>query len=138
MAKEGKGKEKQIKSLFSYAVIFLIGIIIVIIFAAMADGREKTLITNATSTNEVIQNELISAKDEIYSLKAENDTLKASAGELERIKELDKVWYLYKEGKTPEAKDALSKIPTEAMGESENAYYNALCEILNFRKEDKQ
>lgn len=132
-------KEKQAKSLFTYAVILLIGVMIIIVIAAMADHREQVLnnnINEAKSTNAVIQEELIQAKDENYNLKNENEALKADSEELKKLDELNKVWNLYKEGKKEEALEELKKIPTDAMGETENAYYSALCEVLNFGKEE--
>lgn len=138
MSGENKKSDKKQRNIFSYAVIMIICVIIIILFAAMADNRENEIddrINETQRTNETIQNELVRLKDENYNLNKkiqENETAaSAYAVMTEQQNQLTEIKNLITAGKEDEAKTKIQAIDTSAFDENTLAYYSALCEILN-------
>ncbi len=136
--KNEKKKGDKNKNILTYGVIMIISVIIIILFAAMADNRENELDTKINETqraNETIQNEVVNLKDENYNLnkKIEEDEAKISANEavINNYKQMTEVWNLMEEGKDEEAISKLKNMDKSNFDETANAYYSALCEILN-------
>lgn len=138
MSGDNKKSDKRQRNIFSYAVIMIICVIIIILFAAMADNRENEIddrISETQKTNETIQNELVRLQDENYNLNKQiqqNETAaSAYAVMTEQQNQLTKIKNLISAGNTDEAKAKIQSIDTSAFDENTSAYYSALCEILN-------
>ena len=75
--KQKTTKDKNGK-LSTYVVVMLLSIIIVIIIAAMADDREQQFqsqIESTTEANMTIQTEIVTLKDQNYTLNQEKENL---------------------------------------------------------------
>ncbi len=138
MSDDNKKTDKKQRNIFSYAVIMIICVIIIILFAAMADNRENEIddkITETQRTNETIQNELVRLQDENYNLNKQiqqNETaVSAYAVLTEQQNQLTEIMNIIKTGNTEEAKTKIQAVDTSAFDENTLAYYSALCEILN-------
>ncbi len=138
MSGNNKKSDKRQRNIFSYAVIMIICVIIIILFAAMADNRENEIddrISETQKTNETIQNELVRLQDENYNLNKQiqqNETAaSAYAVMTEQQNQLTEIKNLISAGNTDEAKAKIQSIDTSAFDENTSAYYSALCEILN-------
>lgn len=125
-----KGDKKGAGKLATYAVIMLLAAIIIIIIAAMADDREQkfqTQIDLTSQTNIAIQNEIVTLKDENYSLKQENDTLAASVAEHKTadgvLSKISESLVLCGEGKRDEAKKKFAEIDKESLPETLSEIY---------------
>ena len=65
-------EEKKYKNLSTYVVCMILAVIILIIFAAMADNREEQFehrLNEKEQVNVSIQNQIVSLSDENYHLK---------------------------------------------------------------------
>lgn len=74
-------EKKKFKNLSTYAVVMILSVVIIIIVAAMADDREQQFenqIDAQEQTNMNIQNEIVSLKDENYSLSKELEESQAA------------------------------------------------------------
>ena len=130
-------QSKKQKNIFSYAVIMIICVIIIILFAAMADNRENEIdnrIYQTEQANANIQNELVtlqSENDKLVKEAQEKDALISGYQNSEnQISKLSQIWTLIQSGNIQEASDALYALDVTGFGENETAYYNALCELL--------
>lgn len=137
MPTESTEKGKQWKNLFTYAVILLLGVMIIIVIAAMADNRERELdnrINETQQTNMSIQEELVALQDENYALQQENEALQAELDSrqlyIDKMGQLTEVWALYTSGNTEAAIQRLQTIKTDDMEVPQLAYYEALCTVL--------
>ena len=138
MSDDNKKENKKQKNIFSYAVIMIICVIIIILFPAMADNRENEIddkISETQKTNETIQNELVRLQDENYNLKKQIEqnetTTSAYAVMTEQQNKLTEINNLITDGKEEEAKAKLQAIDASNFDENTLAYYSALCKILN-------
>ncbi len=137
MSGDNKKENKKQKNIFSYAVIMIICVIIIILFAAMADNRENEIddkINETQKTNESIQNELVRLQDENYNLKKQLEQNEAAASAYavmtEQQNKLTEINNLINAGKEEEAKAEFMAIDSSAFDENTMAYYSALREIL--------
>ena len=137
LADQEAPKGKQWKNLFTYAIIMLVAVMIVILIAAMADDREKELgakINETEETYESAQRELVALKDENYSLKKENEKLNAAQADRNHynmvLGQLTEVWQLYSTGNLDAAVQKLALIDTAGMDQVQKGYYDALNALL--------
>ena len=107
-------QSKKQKNIFSYAVIMIICVIIIILFAAMADNRENEIdnrIYQTEQANANIQNELVtlqSENDKLVKEAQEKDALISGYQNSEnQISKLSQIWTLIQSGNIQEASDAL-------------------------------
>lgn len=130
-------QQKKNNNIMTYAIIMIISVIIIILIAAMADDREEQIdnrIMETQRTNESIQNELVSLKDENYklnkSLEEKDDLLNAYNAQNEALNNLNNVWNIYQSGDKNAAITALSTIDKTQLDENLSIYYDVLSELI--------
>lgn len=130
-------QQKKNNNIMTYAIIMIISVIIIILIAAMADDREEQIdnrIMETQRTNESIQNELVSLKDENYklnkSLEEKDDLLNAYNAQNEALNNLNNVWNIYQSGDKNAAITALSAINKTQLDENFSIYYDVLSELI--------
>ena len=128
---------KKIKNLGTYAIIMILSIIIIIIFAAMADNREtefENQIYEQNQTNVAIQNEIVKLKDENYTLSKDLENTKAelstNTASMNFYKTMTSAWTLYNENKLNDAAVKLKEIDLSSLNEEEKTYYETLFKLL--------
>ncbi|MEE1012740.1 MAG: hypothetical protein U0L92_00265 [Clostridia bacterium] len=131
-------EEKKRKNLATYAVCMVLAVIILILFAAMADNREQHFenqINEKEQVNMNIQNQIVSLSDENYNLKKEaeenNKALEEKDKELVFYQTVTKVWELQESGDTANAEEAFASIDPETLTETQRESYDALKTTLN-------
>ncbi|MEG2670128.1 MAG: hypothetical protein RR957_06635 [Oscillospiraceae bacterium] len=141
MENKSKQEKKQLKNLLTYAIIMMIGVMIIIIIAAMADGREKEIdakIDQTHQTNMSIQSEVVALKDENYLLKKQNEELLANQNkmaEYERnLSQLRDVWGLYTSGSVEAATQKLANINISEMDANLMSFYESINNVLEKEK----
>ena len=130
-------EKKKYKNLAVYAVVMALAVIILIIFAAMADNREQkfeTQLDEKENINIAIQNEIVELKDENYKL---NNSVEKLTAELEQ-KDKDlafytvmaEAWELYGTDRSADAADKLAEISEDNLTEEQRLKYQTLKELL--------
>ena len=111
----------------------LLTAIIVIIIAAMADGREQSFKSQIDSTNQAnmtIQEEIVGLREENYSLNQQLDKLnkeaEARSASDAACAALAEAWSLHVEGKADEATQKLAEIDAGALSETLAKLYDAV------------
>ena len=130
-------EEKKRKKLGTYVICLILSVIILIIFAAMADHREEHFeneIHEKEKLNLTIQNQIVSLTDENYLLKQEAENYQQ---EIEKNKEiisssqsLLKAWTLFSNQDLVGAKEIFSQIDQEKLNEEQKENYDALKKAL--------
>ena len=142
---KNKGSEKKQKNIFNYAIIMIISVIIIIIFAAMADNRENEIDNRISETEKANQTN----QEEIVRLTNENAALSKQVEENQKIIDnytsvsqqlisLSEIWNLYNDGNIEEAKAKAALIDPSTLDENNAGYYNALCAVLNIDPADNK
>lgn len=131
-------EEKKRKNLGTYIICMVLAVIILIIFAAMADSREQHFenqIDEKEKANMHIQNQIVTLSDENYNLKQENEAQKKSLEE--KQKELDfyqamtDAWLYYERNETEKVKEIIHSINRENLTEEQKNTYEQFCAIWN-------
>ena len=130
-------EKKKSKNLATYAVIMILCVVILIIFAAMADGREQRFenqINEQAQTNMSIQDEIVRLKDDNYKLTKDKETLsaalKSAEAEADFYRAVVQVWDLYTRGDLSGAQACLTKISREELTPEETECLTALDGLL--------
>lgn len=130
-------EKKKYKNLATYATIMVLAVIILIIFAAMADSREQRFenqLDEKESLNVSIQNEIVRLKDENYDLQNNVDNLTRESeekdGALSFYTALTEAWELYGSGDTDAAAEKLSALDGADLTEEEEAKSQTLKALL--------
>ncbi len=136
---------KKIKNLGTYAIIMILSLVIIIIFAAMADDRESKFenqIYEQTQTNVAIQNEIVKLKDDNYTLSKDLEKVKAelntNTASMNFYKVMTSAWTLYNENKLNDAAVKMTEIDSSSLNEEEKAYYEKLLKLLPKVDENKK
>ena len=136
---------KKIKNLGTYAIIMILSLVIIIIFAAMADDRESKFenqIYEQTQTNVAIQNEIVKLKDDNYTLSKDLEKVKAelntNTASMNFYKVMTSAWSLYNENKLNDAAVKMTEIDSSSLNEEEKAYYEKLLKLLPKVDENKK
>ncbi len=132
-------EKKRIKNLSTYVVCMILTVVILIIFAAMADNREshfENQLQEKEKLNMSIQNQIVTLTDENYSLKKEKESLETQLQEKEKkvtfLNTLNEVLSLHTKKEETEAKALFHSINTDGMDEEMKAEYQNLKELLNY------
>ncbi len=135
-------EKRKYKNLTTYSIVMVLAAILLIIIAAMADGREELFenqIIEQEQANASIQNEIVTLKDENYRLAKELETLKTKSAEQENdlvfYKTLQEVVTLAEQGKTADASAKLATLNTEVLNEEKKLAIKTLYEVLNLPAE---
>lgn len=114
----------------------IICVIILIIFAALADNREEEIdnrIIETERTNESIQNELVNLKEENYKLTKEKETNDETINEyneyLEDLSSMTEAWNLIVSNDLEGASKILRNMDISGFDENKTAYFGALCKL---------
>lgn len=139
--KNDKKQEHKQKNIFNYAIIMIICVIIIILFAAMADSRENEIdnrIIETERNNASIQNELVNLQNENAELikreEQNNSLIEEYTQASVQMSQLTEIWNLISTDNINEAKSAIELIDSSVLNENGKAYYDALCEIINLEK----
>lgn len=137
-------EKKKYKNLATYAVVMALAVVVLIIFAAMADNREQnfeTQLNEKESLNVSIQNEIVSLKDENYNLKNSSDKLeedlKQATEEKDFYNALSDAWQLYGTDKKEEAAKKLEEIDADKLSEEQNEKLKILQDLLADKTNNK-
>lgn len=137
-------EKKKYKNLATYAVVMALAVVVLIIFAAMADNREQnfeTQLNEKESLNVSIQNEIVSLKDENYNLKNSSDKLeedlKQATEEKDFYNALSDAWQLYGTDKKEEAAKKLEEINVDKLSEEQNEKLKILQDLLADKTNNK-
>ena len=132
-------KKKRIKNLSTYVVCMILTVVILIIFAAMADNRESQFenqLQEKEKINMSIQNQIVTLTDENYTLKKEQESLHTQLQEQEKkiafLNTVNEVLSLHTKKEEKEAKALFESINTNEMDEEIKAEYQKLKELLNY------
>ena len=135
--KNPKSEKKQ-RNIFNYAIVMIVSVIIIILFAAMADNRENEIdnrINETERNSQNIQNEIVRLQDENYELKKQAEANQALADEYNALNtvqsQLTEVWNMISAGDSDGARQKIRTIDGSALSGNTLAYYSALCELLN-------
>ena len=135
-------EKRKYKNLTTYSIVMVLAAILLIIIAAMADGREELFenqIIEQEQANASIQNEIVTLKDENYRLAKELETLKTKSAEQENdlvfYKTLQEVVTLAEQGKTADASAKLATLNTEGLNEEKKLALKTLYEVFNLPAE---
>ena len=132
-------EKKKYKNLATYAVVMALAVVVLIIFAAMADNREQNF--EKESLNVSIQNEIVSLKDENYNLKNSSDKLeeelKQATEEKNFYNVLSDAWQLYGTDKKEEAAKKLEEINADKLSEEQNEKLKILQDLLADKTNNK-
>lgn len=119
-------EKKKFKNLATYSVTMVLAVVVIIIFAAMADNREsdfESRLNEKENINITIQNEIVSLKDENYELKNQLDKLQTdldkSNKEISFYKTISEIMDLCDSGNYDEAAAKLAEISSEDLNEDE-------------------
>lgn len=119
-------EKKKFKNLATYSVTMVLAVVVIIIFAAMADNREsdfESQLNEKENINITIQNEIVSLKDENYELKNQLDRLQTdlekSSKEINFYKTISEIMDLCDSGNYDEAAAKLAEISSEDLNEDE-------------------
>lgn len=130
-------EEKKRKKLGTYVICLILSVIILIIFAAMADHREERFeheIDEKEKLNITIQNQIVSLTDENYLLKQEAEVYQKEIEEDKKIisssQSLLKAWTLFSNRDVEGAREILSLIDQEKLNEEQKENYDALKKAL--------
>lgn len=114
----------------------IICVIILIIFAAMADNREEEIdnrIIETERTNESIQNELVTLTDENYKLTKEKEAADETIAEydeyMEDLSRMTAAWNLIVSDDLDGAAEILRGMDISGFDENKIAYFGALCRL---------
>lgn len=137
-------EKKKYKNLATYAVVMALAVVVLIIFAAMADNREQnfeTQLNEKESLNVSIQNEIVSLKDENYNLKNSSDKLKEDLKQATEEKDfynvLSDACQLYGTDKKEEAAKKLEEINADKLSEEQNEKLKILQDLLADKTNNK-
>ncbi len=126
-------EEKKHKNLTTYVICMILTIIILIIFAAMADNREELFesqIQKQEQVNLTIQNQIVSLTDENYSLKQEIDKQSQIIGqqseEIQFLTILNEAWMLIENKQFQDAKNKAEQLKDFSMNEERKKSYQML------------
>ena len=138
--KQKTTKDKNGK-LSTYVVVMLLSIIIVIIIAAMADDREQQFqsqIESTTQANMTIQTEIVTLKDQNYTLNQEKENMQtkidAMSAQISVYSSLTEILNLCDEGNLDEANKKFFEINIDSVPKECQRIYYAIQSIL----EEKQ
>ncbi|MBR5152032.1 MAG: hypothetical protein IKW60_00685 [Clostridia bacterium] len=130
-------EKKKFKNLFHYTLCMILAVIILILFAAMADSREEhfeTQIVEKERINSTIQNQIVTLTDENYKLKQENEEMKNKISQQEtslQIKEsFNLAFTYYLDHKKEDAMKVLETIKDFSMTEEEKKTYTKLQKLF--------
>lgn len=124
---------KKYKNLTTYVICMILTIIILIIFAAMADNREELFesqIQEKEQVNLTIQNQIVALTDENYSLKQEMDNQSQIIGqqseEIQFLTILNEAWMLIEKNQIQDAKNKADQLKDFSMNEERKKSYQLL------------
>lgn len=130
-------EKKKFKNLFHYTLCMILAVIILILFAAMADSREEhfeTQIVEKEKINSTIQNQIVTLTDENYKLKQENEEMKNKISQQEtslQIKEsFNLAFTYYLDHKKEDGMKVLETIKDFSMTEEEKKTYTKLQKLF--------
>ncbi len=148
MARAQKGviflqeEKKRIKNLSTYAVILVLSILIVIVFAAMADNRESEFENRINQKEESIasiQDEIVKLKEKNYGLEKKLEEKVAeeekNAKDLAFYQALNETWKFLAQDKKEDALAKVKEIKVEELSPEQKIQYDAIViyfpELLN-------
>ncbi len=130
-------EKKKYKNLTTYVICMILTIVILIIFAAMADNREELFesqIHEQEQVNLTIQNQIVSLTDENYSLKQEMDKqsqiISQQSEEIQFLTLLNETWMLIEKKQFQDAKTKAEQLKDFSMNEERKKSYQALVNAL--------
>lgn len=130
-------EKKKFKNLSTYVVCMVLTIVILIIFAAMADNREELFenqIQEKEQANITIQNQIVSLTEENYNLKqeAEKQTqiISQQNEEVQFLTLMNEAWMLISQNKYGEAKEKAEKLKEFPMNEEREKVYQTLMNAI--------
>ena len=130
-------EKKKYKNLTTYVICVILTIVILIIFAAMADNREELFesqIHEQEQVNLTIQNQIVSLTDENYSLKQEMDKqsqiISQQSEEIQFLTLLNETWMLIEKKQFQDAKTKAEQLKDFSMNEERKKSYQALVNAL--------
>ena len=130
-------KKKKYKNLSTYVVCMILTIVIVIIFAAMADNREElyeTQLNEKEQLNINIQNQIVSLTEENYSLKQEvekqTQIISQQNEEVKFFTTMNEAWMLIAQNKQSEAKAKAEELKDFPMTKERETVYQTLINAL--------
>lgn len=130
-------EKKKFKNLFTYTLCMILAVIILILFAAMADSRETQFelqIDEKEKINSSIQNQIVTLTDENYKLKHETEEIKKQSLEKDTtitvLQGLNRAWNSYYNNKKEDGREHLNHIKELPMNEEEQASYQRLQQLL--------
>jgi hypothetical protein len=128
-------EEKKRKNLGTYAICMILAVIILIIFAAMADNREQHFenqIDEKEKLNMSIQNQIVTLTDENYNLKQETQqktvALEEKEKEVQFYQAMTKAWECYETKEAEEVKKIIDSIDITTLTEEQKNTFNTFCE----------
>lgn len=115
----------------------ILTIVILIIFAAMADNREELFesqIQEKEQANLTIQNQIVSLTDENYSLKQEMDKqsqiISQQSEEIQFLTLMNETWMLIEKKQLQDAKTKAEQLKDFSMNEERKKSYQMLLKAL--------
>ncbi len=130
-------EKKKYKNLFTYCVCMVLAVVILILFAAMADSREnqyESTISEQEKINVSIQNQIVGLSEENYRLKNEvtslNETLTQKDNELTVVKEINQAWKLLAENKKEELNTKLTDLSSLSLTEEQQAEIQTIKNLM--------
>jgi hypothetical protein len=113
----------------------ILAVIILIIFAAMADNREQHFenqIDEKEKLNMSIQNQIVTLTDENYNLKQETQqktvALEEKEKEVQFYQAMTKAWECYETKEAEEVKKIIDSIDITTLTEEQKNTFNTFCE----------
>ena len=130
-------EEKKYKNLSTYVVCMILAVIILIIFAAMADNREehfKDQLNEKEQVNVSIQNQIVSLSDENYHLKKNAEEtakeLEAKNQELQVVTAMKQAWQFLAQGDKTAANEVCKTLEGVSLTEEQQAEYTQLQNLM--------
>ena len=130
-------EKKKYKNLTTYVICMILTIVILIIFAAMADNREELFesqIQEQEQANLTIQNQIVSLTDENYSLKQEMDKqsqiISQQSEEIQFLTLMNETWMLIEKKQLQDAKTKAEQLKDFSMNEERKKSYQMLLNAL--------
>lgn len=130
-------EKKKYKNLTTYVICMILTIVILIIFAAMADNREELFesqIQEKEQANLTIQNQIVSLTDENYFLKQEMDKqsqiISQQSEEIQFLTLMNEAWMLIEKKQFQDAKTKAEQLKDFSMNEERKKSYQMLLKAL--------
>ena len=130
-------EKKKYKNLSTYVVCMILTVVIIIIFAAMADNREshfETQLNEKEQLNSSIQNQIVSLSEENYQLQKENETssqtIKNQEKEIFFLSLVNDIWVLLSQNQKEEEKEKAEQLKDYDMNESQTKLYQHILHAI--------